>query len=289
MLFDEFWLEGELAFLFGDTNVGKSILAVQIANSLSTGTPIDGFSFGSQAQKVLYFDFEQSPKQFEGRYSNNYRNHFSFNENFYRAEINPDFYDPDMDNENGLVTYIRKTLEQFESKALIIDNLTYLKDETEKSKNALPLIKQLKDLKSRFNLSILALAHTPKRDLTRPINKNDLQGSKMLINLCDSAFAIVESTQDKSLRYLKQVKVRSTEMKYDSRNVCLCRITKPENFVQFEHIGHADEHEHLNTQITEIEAKIKKVKELAALGKKQREIAEETGLALGSVNGYLKK
>jgi len=30
-------------------------------------------------------------------------------------------------------------------------------------------------------LSILALAHTPKRDQHNPITKNDLQGSKMLI------------------------------------------------------------------------------------------------------------
>src|ERR1700760_4207752 len=30
MLFGEFWHEGELCILFADTNVGKSILAVQI-------------------------------------------------------------------------------------------------------------------------------------------------------------------------------------------------------------------------------------------------------------------
>lgn len=28
MLFDKFWFEGELCFLFADTNLGKSILAV---------------------------------------------------------------------------------------------------------------------------------------------------------------------------------------------------------------------------------------------------------------------
>lgn len=33
MLFDELWFEGELCILFADTNVGKSILAVQIADA----------------------------------------------------------------------------------------------------------------------------------------------------------------------------------------------------------------------------------------------------------------
>jgi RecA-family ATPase len=37
MLFSEFWFEGELCILFADTNLGKSILAVQIGNSISKG------------------------------------------------------------------------------------------------------------------------------------------------------------------------------------------------------------------------------------------------------------
>lgn len=99
---------------------------------------------------------------------------------------------------------------------MVIDNLTYLRNETERAKNALPLMKHLKALKNKFDLSILVLAHTPKRDMTKPITRNDLQGSKMLINFCDSSFAIGESSKDKSLRYLKQIKVRNSEFKYDT-------------------------------------------------------------------------
>jgi hypothetical protein len=42
-LFDAFWLKGELAFLFGSTGVGKSILAVQIADAIAKGAKIQGF------------------------------------------------------------------------------------------------------------------------------------------------------------------------------------------------------------------------------------------------------
>lgn len=58
MLFSEFWYERELCILFSDTNLGKSILAVQIANSISKGKHIPGFKLEARKQPVLYFDFE---------------------------------------------------------------------------------------------------------------------------------------------------------------------------------------------------------------------------------------
>ena len=54
----------------------------------------------------------------------------------------------------------------------------------------------MKALKSKYGLSILVLAHTPKRDSGKPLGRNDLQGSKMIINFCDSAFAIGESAKN---------------------------------------------------------------------------------------------
>lgn len=50
-LWDCFWYEGELSCLFADSNVGKSILAVQIADRIA------------RTDNVLYLDFELSEKQ----------------------------------------------------------------------------------------------------------------------------------------------------------------------------------------------------------------------------------
>ncbi len=90
MLFSEFWHEGEVSILFADTNLGKSILAVQIADSISQGNPIPGFKLEAQTQKVLYFDFELTDKQFQNRYSIDYENPYHFNNNLFRVEINSD-------------------------------------------------------------------------------------------------------------------------------------------------------------------------------------------------------
>ena len=265
MLFSEFWHEGELCILFADTNLGKSILAVQIGNSISRGEPVPGFVLQSPAQPILYFDFELSDKQFESRYSKEYTDHYPFHQNFYRAEINPDADIPE--ERGGFESYLNRSLEQSildtGAKVLIIDNLTYLKTETEQARNALPLMKHLKSLKQRYELSILALAHTPKRDASKPISKNDLQGSKMLMNFCDSAFSIGESHTDKNLRYLKQIKQRYTEGIYDADNVVICQTIKPGNFLQFEFLHFGTEWEHLKrfteNEKQELEQKVKEI------------------------------
>lgn len=245
MLFSEFWHEGELCILFADTNLGKSILAVQIADAVSKGHAVKDFKLGASRQKVLYFDFELSIKQFEKRYSTEYRDHYCFDENLLRTELNIDFTEY-TDFEAELKMAIVSAINIHDARILIIDNLTYLKTQsTEAGKEALLLMKMLKELKHTYNLSLLVLAHTPKRDGSKFITINDLAGSKQLANFADSVFSIGKSFQDKNLRYLKQIKARATEIFYDTDNVMVVAISKPDNFLGFQFLGYAEEAEHL--------------------------------------------
>lgn len=291
MLFGEFWFEGELCILFADTNLGKSILGVQIGNSISKGESIKGFKIEARKQSILYFDFELSDKQFENRYSLKFEQHYNFDNDFIRVEINPDADIPEKQSfEDYLDHSLEKSIIETGAKVLIIDNITYLKSDTEKAKDALPLMKHLKSLKNKYDLSILVLAHTPKRDLTKPITRNDLSGSKMLINFCDSAFTIGESHTDKNLRYLKQIKVRHTECIYDAENVCVCQIDKPFNFLKLEFLNFGTEWEHLK-QHSESDRK-KQISEVLEL-KKQNisniEIARRFGVSEGAIRKWIKK
>ncbi|OYQ37527.1 LuxR family transcriptional regulator [Flavobacterium cyanobacteriorum] len=290
MLFGEFWFEGELCILFADTNLGKSILAVQIGNSISKGEQIRGFKLETPKQPILYFDFELSDKQFENRYSIRFEQHYNFDNNFIRVEINPDAVIPEAQTfEDYLNHSLERSITETGAKVLIIDNLTYLKNETEKAKDALPLMKHLKALKNKYGLSILALAHTPKRDLSKPITRNDLQGSKMLINFCDSSFSIGESHSDKNLRYLKQIKQRNTEQIYDAENVCICQIDKPFNFLQFEFVNFGTEREHLKQHTEKDKENLnEKVNELKQQGRSLREIGAELGISHMKVSRILK-
>lgn len=296
MLFGEFWFEGEICILFADTNVGKSILAVQIADSIGRGEQLGSFALETKPQKVLYFDFELSEKQFERRYSTKdgeySSNHFQFSDNFLRAAISRSYDFPKRFStfEDYLNYSLETIIENEEVKIIIVDNLTYLSSENEKAKDALPLMKHLKYLQDKHKLSMLVLAHTPKRNLSSPITQNDVHGSKMIMNFCDSSFAIGKSCQDKRLRYLIQMKERSIEKIYHNENVCVARLTKPDNFLGFEFVGFGSEREHLffpsdNNKVSKIE----QAKELKKQGKSHREIAGELGVSLGTVHNYLKE
>ena len=134
MLFGEFWFEGELCILFSDTNLGKSILAVQIGDSISKGEPVRGFKMEATKQPILYFDFELSDKQFENRYSIEFAQHYHWDDNFLRIEINPDAEIPE-NFEDYLNQSFEDAINKTSAKILIIDNITYLKNETEKAKD----------------------------------------------------------------------------------------------------------------------------------------------------------
>ncbi|KAF2338030.1 AAA family ATPase [Flavobacterium ginsenosidimutans] len=289
MLFGEFWFEGELCILFADTNLGKSILAVQIGNSISKSKAIPPFNLDAPKQTILYFDFELSTKQFENRYSKEYSEHYDFDNNFIRIEIDSDIEIPDgQDFEGFLCDSLENSITSTNAKIIIIDNITFLRNGNESAKDALPLMKQLKALKSKYGLSILVLGHTPKRDLSKPLTINDIAGSKMLGNFCDSAFAIGQSSFESGLRYLKQLKQRNTEQIYDSENVCVCQISKHENFLEFEFLDYSDERNHLKEfKKSDREELIGEVKALSAIGKTQREIRDVLGISLGAVNKYL--
>lgn len=290
-LFGQLWFEGEVCIMFASSNVGKSILAVQIADSISSGRNIFPLAMEARPQPVLYFDFELSAKQFENRYSNNYSDHFDFDRNFYRVEIDYEAEIPERSSFNELINAsIESEVIRTNSRILIVDNITYLNIETEKSKDAIPLMRHLKKLKTKYNLSILVLAHSPKRDQTRHINRNDLGGSAMLMNFCDSSFAIGESNRDKSLRYIKQIKSRNCAHTYSSENVLVFEIQKPTNFVHFYYQESTYEDHHLVSQsVQEREGKKEQALQLNKEGKSLREIAEILGVGKSTVGRMIKE
>ena len=290
-LFDDFWFEKDLCILFADTNLGKSVLAVQIADSISRGVAIPGFRMTAFRQPVLYFDFELTAKQFQMRYTEHYENEYPFTENFFRAEINTD----DDYEQWGFKTFEAYLYDQIERyidhsgiKVVIIDNLTALRSDNERARDAYPIMQMLNAIKKNKKVSMLVIAHTPKRDNTRPIEENHLQGSKQFSNLCDSIFAIGKSHRDPRIVYLKQVKHRSGVKVYMEDNICLCEIVKPSNFLHFELMGYGRECDHLKQMgDKEMGSKMAAAKDLSAEGKSQREISQALGISVGTVNRYL--
>lgn len=173
---------------------------------------------------------------------------------------------------------------------LIIDNITCLGNATNNANSALPLMKNLKALKSKYQLSVLVLAHTPKRNQQRPITVNDLQGSKMLSNFCDSAFAIGQSGTKPDLRYIKQIKQRNTGNDYGADHIALFTIKKQYSLLGFEFKGYDTEQAHLQKITAVIDDKfIEQVAELNRQGLSFRQIAGHLKVSAPTVMRALKK
>jgi len=271
-LFHELWYEGEVCCLFSDSNLGKSIYAVQMAEEIAV------------TQNVLLVDCELSDKQFQMRYTDaDTKVLHPFPKGLYRAEINPMSLDV-KDYEEKILAHIEEAMLKLRCKVAIIDNLTYLCNSSDKGVDAGIFMMKLMNLKKRYGWSLLIIAHTPKRSLTSPITQNDLAGSKKLYNFFDSVFAIGKSAKDGRLRYVKQLKVRAGEFRYDSDNVMVYEIEKTDGYVHFVFQEFASEYNHLREpDERDNNTQDQNVKELLDKGKSYREIAGILGISKSMV------
>jgi len=280
-IFDEFHVEGEVGILFSPVNVGKSILAAQIAIILSTGKSIGGFTTTAGKMKVLFYELELSDKQFSKRVSG-----FELNENFYVA-TSADSYDDSEDIDKFLERKLEEIFNiavQGNFQHLIIDNLTWLLQDAEKGKAAARFMKKLHTFNRKTGITILVVSHTPKRDITLPITMYDLYGSSMLGNFVDHAFCVVESVSEPKLRYIKQVKVRLAEKKYDINNVMLAEIRSDGDKVYLQFIGYDNEYNHLKQASEErLQERSKMAKKMDSEGKTKSEIAKELNISVRTV------
>ena len=273
-LWDTLWYQGELCCLFADTNVGKSIYAVQIAAHIA------------QTQKVLYFDFEMSDKQFQMRYTDEMLGcpHY-FGENFLRCEFNRLTISA-MDLGTIMAAIETETV-RTGAKVVIIDNLTWLCNRSENGDAAGELMQMLTAIKHRQGLSILVLAHTPKRNTSAPLTQNSLAGSKRLANFMDSIFAIGTTNTDRPQgRYIIQLKVRCGEMLHGTDNVITARLHKVCDMVMLEHIGTDRERNLLDepdADDIERDSARDEIRRRLADGQPYRSIAAELGTSAATV------
>lgn len=293
-LVDVLFQKNELTILFGDTGKGKSIAAVAIADAISKGESFLGLENKVGPQRVLYYDFELSDKQFEKRYSNENGQCYLFSSSFYIDNIDlSELITPGskVKFEEILINKFKLDVQETQADVIIIDNITYLSTHTpEDSQVALTLMKLLKELKTSMDVSILVLAHTPKKVGAFGITIQDLAGSKHLSNFADGVIALGDVKTERNVRYLMQVKPsRSGEPKYDKNNVIVCELEKPDSFLSFRYIRECPEYELLGAPMegNKKEEMTAQMQELKRQGKTIREIAEIVKMPKTTVCNWL--
>ena len=270
-------VEYECTVIFASSGVGKSIFVTQIAEEIAWREPL------------LFIDLELADKQFQMRYTDPVTNQVHmFPDNFERAEIDPELIVGE-DLEEAILDSIEDSAKRG-TRFFVLDNITFACNDSEKGATAGQFMMKIIRLKKKYHLTIIVIAHTPKRRGYEPITQNDLAGSAKLINFFDAGIAIARSAKDPNLRYVKQVKVRTGEYLYDADNVIIYDVNKVDGFLKFEFREYGREGDHLKIPTKDYETdEIQDILKLQHQGKSLREIAKDLDMSLGMVQRRLKK
>lgn len=202
------WFENEFAILFGRTNTGKSLYAVQIAEHIS----------GELGKTVLYLDLELSMKQFQERYTSRNGELHIWPDNLHRPDlsmIGDGLYDS-----GRFLPLIRRMMAKVNARVLLLDNLTFLVNNGGmKAEDVKPICQEFCNW-AKEGYSILVVNHTPKIQPFTPLDINHCLGSSMLTNFVQSVFAIgTDSSTPSTGRYVKQLKSRNGRIVWDGNHV----------------------------------------------------------------------
>lgn len=275
-LYKELWFANEVCVFFASTNLGKSVLAMQILMGLS-----------EKGYRVMLADFEMSWKQVQIRLTENGVLH-KVEGFFKRARVNPQAYNFDTFEEDVFEAFKENIIKE-QIQVLAVDNLSKICNDSEKPYAAGRFMQKLWTLRDELKISILVIAHTPKKFDFSPLTINDLAGSARISQFCDSAFALGKSTQGVDMRYLIQLKTRSSAFIYPASNVLSLRLTKEGGWLHFEEGGTCRETDHLNRMDEDYQDNLRQqCKTLKENGKSYRQIAEELNISHSKVQRLLK-
>lgn len=200
LLFDELWAKGELAILFGEPGIGKSLLAMQLADALTRGRPIVEFlKMPETPLKVLYVDLVLNDAQFCGRYTREAGDGeirtYEFSEEL--------MYDRPPEGAD-VAEWIRNAVEANPLDIVIVDDLSVVSLTDDGTRERLHLLLELRRLSRVHGLSVLVLADSwpSGYELT---TEAALRRGRVLCNYADSVFTI-DSLDEMDLRMIVQTR-----------------------------------------------------------------------------------
>ena len=269
-LYPDIVLEGDLSIIFGQSGIGKTIFAIQIARYIA-----------ESGKRLLYVDCEMTPRQLGNRYETP-----NFPPTFLRAEMDREH--PAEDVLKG----IEEVAVANHVEVVFIDNITALGQSLDRSADAGALMASLNTLKKKYNWTLVVLNHVPKMFSGNvPLSLSAMQGSAKINQLIDDAIGIAQSSIDSNLVYVKQCKWRNGELTMGADHVAVYERCKDENGnLGFISRGFGTEQEHLSIENGNEREEIKaRVKELSAKGMTQTAIAEQLNISQSKVSRLLKE
>ena len=269
-LYPDIVLEGDLSIIFGQSGIGKTIFAMQIARYIA-----------ESGKRLLYVDCEMTPRQLGNRYKTP-----NFPPTFLRAEMDREH--PAEDVLKG----IEEVAVANHVEVVFIDNITALGQSLDRSADAGALMASLNTLKKKYNWTLVVLNHVPKMFSGNvPLSLSAMQGSAKINQLIDDAIGLAQSCIDSNLVYVKQCKWRNGELTMGADHVAVYERCKDEDGnLGFISRGFGTEQEHLSIENSNEREEMKaRVRELSNKGMTQTAIANQLGISQSKVSRLLKE
>lgn len=230
-LFKNLWFEQELTMLFGVTNVGKSILGIQIAEEIARN-----------GEKVIYFDYEMTMRQLSKRYCNeDFTRRYQFSDNLIRPNLEYDKNLQFKQRNKRLHTRMEEAVNVYGIKVFIVDNITSLNNKLSNGDQAAKFMLEFKNKVNKLGVSVLLIGHTPKElSNNRILTLDRLAGSKNISNFLDACFGVgkVKDDNEANSVYIKQLKARSCPITLNENRVLVCTLKKrKDGFLGYEEVG----------------------------------------------------
>ena len=269
-LYPDIVLEGDLSIIFGQSGIGKTIFAMQIARYIA-----------ESGRRLLYVDCEMTPRQLGNRYET-----ANFPATFLRAEMDREHPAEDV------LMGIEEVAVANHVEVVFIDNITALGQSLDRSADAGALMASLNTLKKKYNWTLVVLNHVPKMFSGNvPLSLSAMQGSAKINQLIDDAIGIAQSSIDSNLVYVKQCKWRNGELTMGADHVAVYERCKDENGnLGFVSRGFGTEQEHLSIENSNEREEMKaRVRELSNKGMTQTAIANQLSISQSKVSRLLKE
>jgi hypothetical protein len=191
-----FLYEDTNTFFFSRTNMGKSILAFQIAYAAATGTSIDPCSAllnQCEPMKTLVLDLEMDAKTLFDRHGQ------AVLKTDHRLLDNLIYLHEKTDKKVligfELLEKIEKEATDNQAKLIIIDNISKLLPDSLKAETVTMVISKLKLIREKTGAFFLVIGHTTKGDVKTCISGSSYYGSAMLQNFFQEIFYL-DATKD---------------------------------------------------------------------------------------------
>jgi hypothetical protein len=201
--------------------VGKSLFAVQLAESLARGRKIGAFRMPGYRRRTLYLDLVMSPAKFRLRYSHfppgglKEARAYEFSESLFRAS-------PPAGKAMG--EWLRKKIKDDRMEVVIIDDLAALKQTDDGTAESLRVMRELKNIVDELGVSILVLASSCPPARAALVAESDLRRTRAICNIADSVFALGYHPRSPGSRYFVQTRSRNAGPIWDEANTPVCRI-----------------------------------------------------------------